>query len=80
MGMMGRLLVGGIRLYQLLLSPLLGASCRFVPTCSAYGIEAIRLHGAWRGGLLTARRISRCHPWGGHGHDPVPPLKSTKSF
>ena len=79
MGMMGRLLVGGIRLYQLLLSPLLGASCRFVPTCSAYGIEAIRLHGAWRGGLLTARRISRCHPWGGHGHDPVPPRKSTKS-
>ena len=79
MGMMGRLLVGGIRLYQILLSPLLGASCRFVPTCSAYGIEAIRLHGAWRGGLLTARRISRCHPWGGHGHDPVPPQKSTKS-
>ena len=76
MGMMGRLLVGGIRLYQILLSPLLGASCRFVPTCSAYGIEAIRLHGAWRGGLLTARRISRCHPWGGHGHDPVPPRKS----
>jgi putative membrane protein insertion efficiency factor len=79
MGMMGRVLVGGIRLYQILLSPLLGASCRFVPTCSAYGIEAIRLHGAWRGGLLTARRISRCHPWGGHGHDPVPPRKSTKS-
>lgn len=77
--MMGRVLVGGIRLYQILLSPLLGASCRFVPTCSAYGIEAIRLHGAWRGGLLTARRISRCHPWGGHGHDPVPPRKSTKS-
>ena len=77
--MTGRLLVGGIRLYQILLSPLLGASCRFVPTCSAYGIEAIRLHGAWRGGLLTARRISRCHPWGGHGHDPVPPRKSTKS-
>jgi putative membrane protein insertion efficiency factor len=79
MGMMGRVLVGGIRLYQILLSPLLGASCRFVPTCSAFGIEAIRLHGAWRGGLLTARRISRCHPWGGHGHDPVPPRKSTKS-
>jgi putative membrane protein insertion efficiency factor len=79
MGMMGRVLVGGIRLYQILLSPVLGASCRFVPTCSAYGIEAIRLHGAWRGGLLTARRISRCHPWGGHGHDPVPPRKSTKS-
>lgn len=79
MGMMGRVLVGGIRLYQILLSPLLGASCRFVPTCSAFGIEAIRLHGAWRGGLLTARRISLCHPWGGHGHDPVPPRKSTKS-
>ena len=61
-----------IRAYQLLLSPLLGASCRFTPTCSQYGIEAIRKHGPFRGGWLTLKRIARCHPWGGHGHDPVP--------
>jgi len=61
-----------IRAYQLLLSPILGASCRFNPTCSQYGIEAIRKHGPFKGGWLTIKRISRCHPWGGHGHDPVP--------
>lgn len=61
-----------IRLYQVLLSPLLGSNCRFHPTCSAYGIEAFRKWGALRGGWLTARRIARCHPWGGQGFDPVP--------
>jgi putative membrane protein insertion efficiency factor len=61
-----------IRLYQVLLSPLLGSNCRFHPTCSAYGIEAFRKWGALRGGWLTARRIARCHPWGGQGYDPVP--------
>jgi len=70
-------LVGGfflllIRLYQLLLSPLLGASCRFTPTCSEYGVQAIRKHGPFYGGWLTLKRIARCNPWGGHGHDPVP--------
>ncbi len=61
-----------IKLYQLLLSPLLGASCRFTPTCSQYGIEAIKKHGPFYGGWLTFKRIASCHPWGKHGHDPVP--------
>ncbi|MDB5118875.1 MAG: rane protein insertion efficiency factor YidD [Sphingobacteriales bacterium] len=61
-----------IRIYQILLSPLLGASCRFTPTCSQYGIEAIQKHGPFKGGWLTLKRIGRCNPWGGHGHDPVP--------
>jgi len=66
------LFLGLIRLYQLLLSPLLGASCRFTPTCSQYGIEAIKKHGPFKGGWLTVKRIASCHPWGRHGHDPVP--------
>ena len=61
-----------VRGYQLLLSPLLGNSCRFQPTCSRYCIEAIERHGVWRGCWLTLRRIGRCHPWGGSGYDPVP--------
>lgn len=66
------LFLGIIRLYQILLSPLLGASCRFSPTCSQYGIEAIKKHGPFKGGWLTLKRIGSCHPWGRHGHDPVP--------
>ncbi|RZL49731.1 MAG: membrane protein insertion efficiency factor YidD [Pedobacter sp.] len=66
------LFLGIIRLYQILLSPLLGASCRYTPTCSAYGLEAIRKHGPFYGGWLTLKRIASCHPWGKHGHDPVP--------
>jgi uncharacterized protein len=62
-----------IRGYQLLLSPWLGNNCRFHPTCSAYAIEAIRTHGVLRGLWLASTRIGRCHPWGGAGHDPVPP-------
>jgi len=61
-----------IRIYQILLSPLLGASCRFTPTCSQYGLEAIQKYGSFKGGWLTVKRIGRCHPWGAHGHDPVP--------
>ncbi|MGV3508729.1 MAG: membrane protein insertion efficiency factor YidD [Sphingobacteriaceae bacterium] len=61
-----------IKMYQYLLSPILGASCRYTPTCSQYGIEAIKKHGPFKGFWLTVKRISRCHPWGGHGHDPVP--------
>jgi putative membrane protein insertion efficiency factor len=51
--------------------------CRFVPTCSAYGIEAVQAHGALRGGLLALRRLGRCHPWGRFGFDPVPPRKAS---
>ena len=61
-----------IKLYQLFLSPLLGASCRFTPTCSQYGVQAIKKHGPFYGGWLTLKRIVSCHPWGKHGHDPVP--------
>lgn len=61
-----------IRLYQYLISPILGKSCRFTPTCSHYGVEAISKHGPFKGGWLTLKRIARCNPWGGHGPDPVP--------
>lgn len=66
-----------IRGYQLLLSPLLGNNCRFHPTCSEFAIEAIRTQGLTRGLWLAVRRIGRCHPWGGAGHDPVPPRRPT---
>ncbi|HEY6124428.1 MAG TPA: membrane protein insertion efficiency factor YidD [Steroidobacteraceae bacterium] len=61
-----------IRGYQLAISPLLGPRCRFYPSCSHYAIEAIETHGATRGVWLTAKRISRCHPWHEGGFDPVP--------
>ena len=61
-----------IRGYQLFLSPVLGANCRYEPTCSHYAMEAVRAHGPLRGVWLGGRRILRCHPWGGAGYDPVP--------
>ena len=61
-----------IRAYRLILSPWIGHSCRFQPTCSVYALEALRRHGAARGGWLALRRLSRCHPWGGSGIDEVP--------
>ena len=61
-----------IKIYQILISPFLGPSCRFTPTCSQYTIEAIQKYGPLKGGWLGFRRIIRCHPWGGCGHDPVP--------
>ena len=70
--MLRRLLLLLIRFYQLVISPLTPPSCRYTPTCSAYAAEAIGRHGARRGGWLALRRLARCHPWGGHGHDPVP--------
>ncbi|AXV09769.1 Protein YidD [Euzebya pacifica] len=63
-------LTGLIRLYRLV--PKRAETCRYHPTCSAYGLEAIRVHGAVRGTWLTLRRLGRCHPWGGTGLDPVP--------
>ncbi len=65
-------LLGLVKLYRITISPLLGSNCRYQPTCSAYAIEALRTHGAFRGSMLAAKRIARCHPWGGHGYDPVP--------
>ena len=61
-----------VLLYQYVISPIFPASCRYHPTCSHYMKEAILKHGLLRGGLLGIKRIGRCHPWGGHGHDPVP--------
>lgn len=68
-----------LRGYQLTLSPLLylvGVRCRYQPTCSHYAMDAFRQYPPGRALALTARRLGRCHPWGGHGHDPVPPPKA----
>ena len=61
-----------IIVYQKVLSPLLSPRCRYTPTCSDYGLQAIEKHGPFKGGWLTLKRISSCHPFGGHGHDPIP--------
>ncbi len=65
-----------VRAYQLLISPILGPRCRFAPTCSDYAVEALANHGALRGTWLAVRRISKCHPWGGSGYDPVPGVRN----
>jgi len=65
-------LAAGVRAYQWTIRPLIGANCRFEPSCSDYAIEALTTHGAWRGGLLASRRILRCNPWVAGGADPVP--------
>ncbi|NND88812.1 MAG: membrane protein insertion efficiency factor YidD [Flavobacteriaceae bacterium] len=62
-----------IRLYQRFISPLIPPSCRYTPSCSHYAIEALQIHGFFKGSWLAAKRIASCTPWGGHGHDPVPP-------
>lgn len=66
------ILLAIFRFYQIVLSPLKPPSCRFTPTCSHYMIEALQKHGAFKGFWLGIKRIARCHPWGGFGHDPVP--------
>jgi len=75
--MTAKVLILLIRAYQVVLSPFFGGACRFVPSCSAYAIEAIVTHGAWRGSILAARRLSRCHPLGRAGFDPVPAPRSS---
>jgi len=73
-----------LRAYQVIVSPVLHflvgplGGCRYTPTCSRYASGALERHGLLRGGWLTARRLCRCHPWGGHGHDPVPPVPSPR--
>ncbi len=69
---LARPLIGLVRLYRVTISPWLGNNCRYQPTCSAYAIEALQVHGVARGSWLAAKRIGRCHPWGGSGYDPVP--------
>lgn len=76
---MKSLLLALVRFYQLCVSPLLGARCRYFPSCSAYMAEAVRVHGACRGGWLGVKRLCRCHPWGGSGFDPVPKTTHAKT-
>lgn len=70
--MLAKFLIGTIRLYQEVVSPWTPPSCRYTPSCSSYAIEAVERHGSARGAWLAMRRVGRCHPWGGHGFDPVP--------
>jgi len=72
MSPLARLFTLPVHFYRLVISPLLGSNCRYQPTCSAYALEALQRHGAFKGGWLAIRRISRCHPMGGSGYDPVP--------
>lgn len=73
---MRRILIALVRAYRAVLSPWLGAHCRFHPTCSAYALEALERHGALRGAVLTVGRVLRCHPFHRGGHDPVPPVRA----
>lgn len=75
---MRRILIGLIKVYQYLISPLLGPHCRFYPSCSHYAVEAIDRHGVPYGSYLALRRLSRCHPWHPGGIDPVPQERQTK--
>jgi len=68
-----------VKLYQIFISPFIPNSCRHIPTCSQYTVEAIQIHGVIKGILLGIIRLSKCHPWGTHGFDPVPPKKEKKS-
>lgn len=73
LGLAQRVVLALIRGYQLLFAPLYAGACRFTPSCSSYAAEAVRRFGVVRGGRLAAGRLMRCHPFGGHGLDPVPP-------
>lgn len=64
-----------IHIYRLLISPMLGPRCRYLPTCSDYALEALTSHGPLKGAWLATKRLARCHPWGGRGYDPVPPQR-----
>ena len=70
------LLIGLLKAYRTLISPLYGQVCRFHPSCSAYALEAVTVHGSLRGSWLAVRRLSRCHPWSPGGYDPVPDTSS----
>lgn len=73
------LLIGCLRAYRLLISPLYGQVCRYHPSCSAYALDAVTRHGSLRGTWLAIRRLGRCHPWAAGGYDPVPPRTSRSS-
>ena len=67
-----------IKIYQFIISPLIGKNCRYLPTCSEYAIESLKSHGLLRGLFFAIRRILKCHPFGGHGFDPIPKRKQNK--
>lgn len=67
-----------IKIYQFIFSPLIGKNCRYLPTCSEYAMESLKLHGLLRGSFFAIRRILKCHPFGGHGFDPIPKRKQNK--
>ncbi|MFK7879508.1 membrane protein insertion efficiency factor YidD [Roseobacter sp.] len=75
MTLLARVLSMPVYTYRLLFSPWVGHNCRFQPTCSAYALEALQKHGGVKGSILALRRLSRCHPWGSNGYDPVPDAK-----
>lgn len=70
--LLGKILIALIRVYQYTLSPYIGHSCRYTPTCSVYSVEAIKKYGPFKGGWMAAKRVASCNPWGGSGYDPVP--------
>ena len=70
---MKKILILLVRFYQYFISPIFPPSCRYTPTCSVYMVEALQTHGVFKGLYLGIKRILSCNPWGGHGHDPVPP-------
>jgi uncharacterized protein len=72
-------LIGLLKAYRAVISPLYGQVCRYYPSCSAYALEAVTKHGAARGTVLTVRRLARCHPWAAGGLDPVPPARSSSA-
>lgn len=76
---MRKIIIGLIRFYQLFISPMLAPSCRFYPSCSQYAIEAVKIHGIFKGSFLAVRRVLRCHPGCEGGCDPVPEEKFSKS-
>lgn len=65
-----------VRFYQAAISPYTPSACRYTPTCSSYTLEALKVHGIFKGGWLAIKRIGSCHPWGGSGYDPVPPKEN----
>ena len=71
-------LIGLLRAYRLVISPLYGQVCRYHPSCSAYALEAVTVHGSLRGTALAVRRLGRCHPWAAGGYDPVPPPRTPR--
>ncbi len=70
--LLGKFFILLIRIYQYTLSPYIGRSCRYTPTCSVYSVEAIKKYGPFKGGWMALKRILSCNPWGGSGYDPVP--------